>query len=905
VLISHFLVDIYLKRLQLSDETLMDLSLRFRREMDKGLCRDTNPTAAVKMLPTFVCSTPDGTEQGEFLALDLGGCNFRVLLVKVMADGERKVEMENQIYAIPENLMRGCGSELFDHIADCLSNFMEKKGIKEKKLPLGFTFSFPCQQTKLDESVLLSWTKRFKASGVEGKDVVSLLRKAIQKRGDFDIDIVTVVNDTVGTMMTCGYDDQHCEIGLIVGTGTNACYMEQMRNLELLDGDEGRMCVNTEWGAFGDDGSLEDLRTDIDRELDAGSLNPGKQLFEKMIGEMYMGELVRLILLRMAKEQLLFQGKTTAELLTTGGFKTTDIYAIENDKWEGLASAEKVLRGLHLEPSKEDCIATQRVCQIVSTRAAHLCSATLAAVLRQIRDNKAAEKLRATIGVDGSVYKYHPEFSRRLNKMVRRLVPDCDVRFLLSQDGSGKGSAMVTAVAYRFAAQQAERQRILDTLRLSRNQLLEVKERMNEEMARGLSKQTHEQASIKMLPTYVRSTPDGTEHGDFLALDLGGSSFRVLLVQVRSGTKSNVDMHHKIYSIPQETMQGTAEELFDHIVDCIADFLKYRDMRGVSLPLGFTFSFPCHQSKLDQGILLRWTKGFKLIILCCGYDIVYENIIENEFDLNFVAVVNDTVGTMMTCSYEDPKCEVGLIVGTGTNACYMEEMHNIELVEGDSGLMCVNMEWGAFGEGGELDDFCTQFDRVVDACSSNPGKQRYEKMISGMYLGEIVRNVLLDFTAKGLLFRGKLSERLKTHGIFETKFLTQIEKDRLAMRQIRSILQHLGLTSSTCDDSVVVKEVCSVVARRAAQLCGAGLAAVIDKIRQNRNLNQLSITVGVDGTLYKTHPHFSSIMQETLQDLAPQCQVTFHKSEDGSGKGAALITAVACRIMTQDNNCEV
>lgn len=54
--------------------------------------------------------------------------------------------------------------------------------------------------------------------------------------------------------------------------------MEHMRNLDLLDGDEGRMCVNTEWGAFGDDGSLEDLRTGIDREIDAGSLNPGKQL---------------------------------------------------------------------------------------------------------------------------------------------------------------------------------------------------------------------------------------------------------------------------------------------------------------------------------------------------------------------------------------------------------------------------------------------------------------------------------------------------------------------------------------------------------------------------------------------------------------------------------------------------
>lgn len=63
--------------------------------------------------------------------------------------------------------------------------------------------------------------------------------------------------------------------------------------------------------------------------------------------------------------------------------------------------------------------------------------------------------------------------------------------------------------------------------------------------------------------------------------------------------------------------------------------------------------------------------------------------------------------------------------GTGTNACYMEEVHNIELVPGNDGRMCVNMEWGAFGEGGELDDFCTEFDRTVDNCSNNPGKQRY------------------------------------------------------------------------------------------------------------------------------------------------------------------------------------
>ncbi|XP_053725971.1 hexokinase-2 [Synchiropus splendidus] len=892
-------VDNYLHRFQLSDELLMDISLRFRREMDKGLCRDTNPTAAVKMLPTFVLSTPDGTEQGEFLALDLGGSNFRVLRVKVISNG-KQVEMENEIFEIPEHIMRGSAFELFDHVADCLAKFMEKLGIKDQKLPLGFTFSFPCQQNKLDEAVLVSWTKRFRTRDVEGKDVVKLLKQAIKKRGDFEVDIMAVINDTVGAMMTCGYDDPLCEVGLIVGTGTNACYMEHMRNLEVLDGDEGRMCVNTEWGAFGDDGVLEDVRNDFDREIDAGSLNPGKQLFEKMISGMYMGELVRLIMVKMTKEKLLFHGQTSKQLLTTGCFNTKFIYAIESEKDdEGLARAEEVLKNLALQPSADDCLATRRICQIVSTRAAHLCAAALVAVLRQIRDNKAAEKLRTTIGVDGSVYKNHPEFPRRLHKMVSRLVPDCDVRFLKSEVGSGKGAAMVTAVAYRLAAQNAERQRILDTLRLSREQLLEVKERMSYEMMRGLSKQTHEVATVKMLPSFVRSLPDGTEQGDFLALDLGGSSFRVLMVQVRSGNKRNVDMRQKVYGIPPELMQGSAEELFTYIVECMANFLENMGMTGASLPLGFTFSFPCQQSKLDEGILLNWTKCFAASG-CVGYDVVklLKDAVRRrgEFHLNFVAVVNDTVGTMMTCAYEDPKCEVGLIVGTGTNACYMEEMENIEVLEGNEGRMCVNIEWGAFGDNGELDDFFTCFDRLVDESSNNPGKQRYEKMIGGLYLGEIVRNVLLDFTAKGLLFRGKVSERLKTFGIFETKFLARIESDRLAMRQIRSILQHLGLTFSTCDDSVLVKEVCAVVSRRAAQLCGAGLAAVVDRIRQNRNLQRLEVTVGVDGTLYKTHPHFSRVMQEVLQDLAPQCSVTFHKSEDGSGKGAALITAVACRV---------
>ncbi|KAM6432052.1 hexokinase-2-like [Liasis olivaceus] len=890
-------IDKYLYHMRLSDETLRDISDRFRKDMEKGLRADTNPTASVKMLPTFVRSIPDGTEEGDFLALDLGGTNFRVLRVKVADNGSKKVEMENRIYDIPEELMRGSGTQLFDYIAECLANFMEQLQIKDRKLPLGFTFSFPCHQTKLDESILDTWTKGFKCSGVEGKDVVALLRKAIRKRGDFDIDVVAVVNDTVGTMMTCGYDDHNCEVGLIVGTGSNACYMEEMRHIDTVEGDEGRMCINMEWGAFGDDGSLRDIRTEFDQEIDMGSLNPGKQLFEKMISGLYMGELVRLILVKMAKEKLLFNGRVTADLLKTGLFETKYVSAIEKEK-EGIPKAREVLMRLGLEPSHEDCVATQRICEIVSTRSASLCGAALAAVLQRIKENRGVDRLRSTVGVDGTVYKKHPHFGRRLHKVVRRLLPDCEIRFIRSEDGSGKGAAMVTAVAYRLAAQHKARQEILSPLRLSQQQLLEVKRKMQQEMKLGLAQETHAKASVKMLPSYVCSTPDGTEKGDFLALDLGGTNFRVLLVRIRNGMRRSVEMHNKIYSISEDIMQGTGEELFDHIVNCISDFLEYMGMKGASLPLGFTFSFPCQQKKLDEGILLQWTKGFSASG-CEGEDVVglLKEAIHRreEFELDVVALVNDTVGTMMTCGYEDPFCEVGLIVGTGTNACYMEELRNVELVTGDKGRMCVNMEWGAFGDNGCLNEFWTEFDAIVDENSLNPGKQRFEKMISGMYLGEIVRNILIDFTKRGLLFRGRISERLKTKGIFKTKFLSQIESDCLALLQVRSILQHLGL-ESTCDDSIIVKEVCTVIARRAAQLCGAGVAAVVDKIRENRGLDILKVTVGVDGTLYKLHPHFSAVMHKTVKQLSPKCEVTFLQSEDGSGKGAALITAVACRM---------
>ena len=127
-----------------------------------------------------------------------------------------------------QDITQGAGEDLFDYIAECLANFMKDQGIADEVLPLGFTFSFPCQQKGLASGELIKWTKGFTASNVEGHDIVSLLEKAILKRGDINVDVTALLNDTTGCLMSCAWKHPKCRVGLIIGTGTNACYIENV-----------------------------------------------------------------------------------------------------------------------------------------------------------------------------------------------------------------------------------------------------------------------------------------------------------------------------------------------------------------------------------------------------------------------------------------------------------------------------------------------------------------------------------------------------------------------------------------------------------------------------------------------------------------------------------------------------
>ncbi|XP_062559774.1 hexokinase type 2 isoform X2 [Armigeres subalbatus] len=437
------------QELILSDKQIEEIMRRLLKEINRGLGKATQPEADIKCFITYVQDLPNGKEKGKFLALDLGGTNFRVLLIHLK--DENDFEMLSKIYAIPQSIMLGSGTQLFDHIAECLANFMKEHSVYEEKLPLGFTFSFPLTQLGLTKGILARWTKGFNCSGVVGEDVVQLLKDAIARRGDVTLFVMAILNDSTGTLMSCAHSNRNCRIGVIIGTGSNACYVETVENCEMFDGPNDpkkkHVLINTEWGAFGDNGALDFVRTEYDREIDHFSINPGRQTQEKMISGMYMGELARLAIVKFTRAGLLFGGVGSDILFKRGQFFTKYVSEIESDKPGTYMYCRDVLDELGLEhATDEDCANVRYICECVSSRAAHLVSAGIAGLI-----NKMDEK-SVTVGVDGSVYRFHPKFHDLMKAKIRQFVkPDISFDLMLSEDGSGRGAALVAAVACREA----------------------------------------------------------------------------------------------------------------------------------------------------------------------------------------------------------------------------------------------------------------------------------------------------------------------------------------------------------------------------------------------------------------------------------------------------------------------
>lgn len=104
-----------------------------------------------------------------------------------------------------------------------------------------------------------------------------------------------------------------------------------------------------------------------------------------MISGMYMGELARLAMVRFTKEKLLFGGVGSDALFTRGQFFTKYVSEIETDKPGQFIYCREILDELGLQHATEaDCANVRYICERVSSRAAHLVSAGIAALINKM-----------------------------------------------------------------------------------------------------------------------------------------------------------------------------------------------------------------------------------------------------------------------------------------------------------------------------------------------------------------------------------------------------------------------------------------------------------------------------------------------------------------------------------------
>lgn len=154
---------------------------------------------------------------------------------------------------------------------------------------------------------------------------------------------------------------------------------------------------------------------------------------------------MRLILVKLAKSGLLFEGKLSDQMKKRNQFFTKFLSEIESQSPEDISHTRDILIDLGIKnPSEVDCVNVRYVCERVSRRAAHLVSAAIATLILKMGFDE------ITIGVDGSVYRYHPTFKDMMTQKVKELIPShYKFQFVLSEDGSGRGAALVAAVASR------------------------------------------------------------------------------------------------------------------------------------------------------------------------------------------------------------------------------------------------------------------------------------------------------------------------------------------------------------------------------------------------------------------------------------------------------------------------
>lgn len=323
---------------------------------------------------------------------------------------------------------------------------------------------------------------------------------------------------------------------------------------------------------------------------------------------------------------------------------------------------------------------------------------------------------------------------------------------------------------------------------LSNSQLLDIANDLKSKIETGLQKDGTE---IKCLPTYIHPKKDGIE-GEATVFDLGGTNFRAAVVSVGKETEITGLVEKDITEM--KTAGFTEDDLYNSQAQIITQLNLPKNS-----PIGYCFSYPAKSLINGDAELINWTKGVSIAGMAgkpVGEPLVEFLNKNTNGSFNKIAVVNDTI-TSLFAGLMNPGYDayIGLIVGTGTNMATFfpsEYIPKIKNLEGWSGETPVNLESGNFNP-----PHLTALDVEVDENSDNKGFQKFEKAISGMYLGRIFRaafpndglDVKLDAAGLSKMMNNPQDYKLE---YVETAFQIYERSARLVAASLVGLVQNLN-----------------------------------------------------------------------------------------------------------------
>ncbi|KAJ8125046.1 hypothetical protein O1611_g8593 [Lasiodiplodia mahajangana] len=176
--------------------------------------------------------------------------------------------------------------------------------------------------------------------------------------------------------------------------------------------------------------------------------------------------------------------------------------------------------------------------------------------------------------------------------------------------------------------------------------------------------QTHPEC---MLPSFNHLLPTGKEIGQYLALDVGGSTLRVALVQLRGREAEGrgCEIVRMIsFKITPDVKRLEGMAFFDWMAMRIYEVIHKDGVVNTEepIPMGLAWSFPVEQVSLGGGLLMGMGKGFLATNGLLGQDlgeILKLACQKRGLNVQLASIINDSTATLLSQAYTHAETRVG------------------------------------------------------------------------------------------------------------------------------------------------------------------------------------------------------------------------------------------------------